>query len=319
VLYINGVLINSTTTTVARNLNTNIVFSLGAMNRSPAGPVSEWYQGALDELRMYKGRCLSPTDIAMLAADNGLPFLSITPRVLLEGPFVQAQGLMRDDLRQNNLLPLIEPFTATGVLVTTGSNSTISNAVLSQSGPNAIVDWVLLQLRDPSSPATIVSAKPALLQRDGDVVALDGTAPVVVQGNVGLYQMAIHHRNHLGVMTSATINLTTTTTVVDFSAPGLATFGTNARKQVGTLMVLWAGDATGNGILKYTGTNNDRDPILVAVGGTTPNNALANVYDKRDTNLDGLVKYTGTGNDRDIILVNVGSTTPNNSRWAELP
>ena len=38
-----------------------------------------------------------------------------------------------------------------------------------------------------------------------------------------------------------------------------------------------------------------------------------------DTNLDGVIKYTGANNDRDIILSNVGSTTPNNSRTQQLP
>ena len=84
-------------------------------------------------------------------------------------------------------------------------------------------------------------------------------------------------------------------------------------------MVLWAGDTTGEGTLKYTGSANDRDPILIAVGNTTPNNVVSNVYDRRDTNLDGVMKYTGSGNDRDIILTNVGSTTPSNTRTQQLP
>ena len=60
-------------------------------------------------------------------------------------------------------------------------------------------------------------------------------------------------------------------------------------------------------------------PILTAVGSTTPNNTVPNVYDRRDTNLDGVIKYTGTASDRDIILTNVGSTTPNNTRTQQLP
>ena len=82
---------------------------------------------------------------------------------------------------------------------------------------------------------------------------------------------------------------------------------------------LWPGDATGNGQVRYTGSANDRDPLLIAVGSTTPNNTMTNVYDRRDTNLDGVIKYTGAGNDRDIILTNVGSTTPNNTRTQQLP
>jgi hypothetical protein len=55
------------------------------------------------------------------------------------------------------------------------------------------------------------------------------------------------------------------------------------------------------------------------VGSTSPNASVTNVYDAKDTNLDGAIKYTGSGNDRDVILVNVGSTTPNNSRLQQLP
>jgi hypothetical protein len=70
--------------------------------------------------------------------------------------------------------------------------------------------------------------------------------------------------------------------------------------------------------LKYTGSANDRDPILIAVGSTTPNNSVAG-YSLNDVNMDAAVKYTGSGNDRDPILVNVGSTTPNNVRTQQLP
>ena len=83
-------------------------------------------------------------------------------------------------------------------------------------------------------------------------------------------------------------------------------------------MVLWAGDATHNGAIKYTGSANDRDPILLKVGSTTPNNTTSG-YFTEDVNMDGSVKYTGATNDRDPILVNVGSTTPNGSRAQQLP
>ena len=46
---------------------------------------------------------------------------------------------------------------------------------------------------------------------------------------------------------------------------------------------------------------------------------MTNTYSTRDLNLNGQVSYTYTGNDRDPILVNVGSTTPNNIRTQQLP
>ncbi|MBL7985204.1 MAG: hypothetical protein JNM91_09405, partial [Flavobacteriales bacterium] len=71
-------------------------------------------------------------------------------------------------------------------------------------------------------------------------------------------------------------------------------------------------------ILKYTGTSNDRDAILLAVGGSTPNNVPIG-YSVADVNMDGLMKYTGVGSDRDPVLLNVGSTTPNGTRTEQLP
>ena len=68
----------------------------------------------------------------------------------------------------------------------------------------------------------------------------------------------------------------------------------------------------------FGGIRNNRDPILVTEGSTTPNNTV-NGYNTRDTNLDGVVKYAGPSNDRDPILVNVRSTTPNNVWVQQLP
>ena len=55
------------------------------------------------------------------------------------------------------------------------------------------------------------------------------------------------------------------------------------------------------------------------MGSTTPNNVVNNVYSTRDVNMNGSVSYVGSGNDRDPILVNVGGSTPNNIRVAQLP
>jgi hypothetical protein len=35
--------------------------------------------------------------------------------------------------------------------------------------------------------------------------------------------------------------------------------------------------------------------------------------------MDGLVKYSGVGNDRDPILSNIGGTVPTNTRLEQLP
>lgn len=72
-------------------------------------------------------------------------------------------------------------------------------------------------------------------------------------------------------------------------------------------------DVNRDGIVKYTGTNNDRDPVLIAVGATSPNNPAPCACCLADVTGDGVVKYTGNGNDRDPIILGVGSTSPNNT------
>jgi hypothetical protein len=211
---------------------------------------------------------------------------------------------------------MTEPYTALGLAVT-GATSTTTGA-LTVTGNNAIVDWVVVELRNPASTSTVVERKAALLQRDGDVVALDGTSALGFCSAAGSYHVSVRHRNHQGCMTVLGITLGNTATSVDLTASGTGTYGTNARKQVGTVMTLWMGNATGDTMLMYSGAGNDRDPILTAVGSTTPNNSVTG-YLRTDLTMDGLVKYTGSENDRDPILTNVGSTTPNNVRVEQLP
>ena len=105
---------------------------------------------------------------------------------------------------------------------------------------------------------------------------------------------------------------------LDFADAATAVWATNARFASGAAQLLYMGDCTGNGAVKYTGSGNDRDPILVRMGSTTPNNSVSG-YFPEDVNLNGQVKYTGSGNDRDPTLINVGSTTADNIRNAQLP
>jgi hypothetical protein len=69
-------------------------------------------------------------------------------------------------------------------------------------------------------------------------------------------------------------------------------------------------DVNRDGMVKYAGANNDRDLVLIAIGGTVPTNTLSGQYRMEDINLDGTVKYSGTDNDRDIILQAIGGTVP---------
>ncbi|MBL0043743.1 MAG: hypothetical protein IPP33_04800 [Flavobacteriales bacterium] len=227
-------------------------------------------------------------------------------------------GLMRDDLRAQGLLPLTEPYSAGGFTLVGNTTPATTAPVLATTGNNAIVDWVLVELRSAATPAQVLASRTALVQRDGDVVATDGTSFISFTQPAGNYNVAIRHRNHFSAMTGAPVSLSSSATVIDFRSVAFSTYGTEAQKTVGSVRVLWAGNAQGDAELKYIGTSNDRDPILTVVGGTTPNNTTTG-YSAEDVNLDGVVKYIGADNDRDPILTNVGSTTPNNTRTQQLP
>jgi len=259
--------------------------------------------------------------VAVLFDPNTLNVL-LALKGMLEGPYNNGNGLMGDALRTMPGFPLTEPYTALGYPHVGGGGETVAPAVLATTGNNAIVDWVVVELRSTGDPTTVTATRCALLQRDGDVVAVDGSSPVtfnlLAPGN---YLVALRHRNHLGVMTLNAVALGPSTTPLDLSTVSTATYGTNARKAIsGTFptQALWAGDVTRNGQIKYTGGTNDRDPILTRIGGTTPTNVVSG-YWSEDCNLDGTVKYTGGANDRDPILLNIGGSLPTNTRNAQLP
>ena len=246
------------------------------------------------------------------------PALNVGAKVFLEGAYDEGTGLMRDDLRAQGLLPLTEPYSAGGFTLVGNTTPATTAPVLATTGSNAIVDWVLVELRSATTPAQVLASRTALVQRDGDVVATDGTSFISFTQPAGNYNVAIRHRNHFSAMTGAAVSLSSSATVIDFRSVALGTYGAEAQKTVGSVRVLWAGNAQGDAELKYIGASNDRDPILTVVGGTTPNNTTTG-YSAEDVNMDGVVKYIGADNDRDPILTNVGSTTPNNTRTQQLP
>ena len=245
--------------------------------------------------------------------------VDVAVRIFLDGPFNGTN--MNDALRSSGLLPLTEPYTALGFLAgDPGGGEQVAPSVLMTTGPNAIVDWIMLALRDDDPPYPRKKLRMALLQRDGDVVDLDGVSPVRFSQLPGAYFLELRHRNHMGIMTALPMAEVPTGTLVtvDFTSAGTACYGTNARKQSGSTMLMWAGNTVNNGFLSYTGSANDRDKILVAVGSTTPNFTFIG-YSVEDVNLNGTISYAGSFNDRDPILVNVGSTNPNSVRLEQLP
>lgn len=249
---------------------------------------------------------------------DGSAIVRVSPQLWLEGPFDEGTSLMSDALRVAGLIPLTEPYTQLGFPAVAGGGETTDASALATSGNTAIVDWVRVELRSASNPANVVVARHALLRRNGVVVKPEGTGGIEFNVGPGQYYVAVRHRNHLGVMTAAPVTLGATTTIVNFRSATTATYGTAARKVVGTQRLLWAGDVVPDGVLTYVGLDNDRDPILQSIGGAVAT-ATATGYLQADVNLDGIVKYAGADNDRDPILGNVGGTLPTNTRVEQVP
>jgi alpha-amylase len=165
--------------------------------------------------------------------------VTLRPKVFLQGTYTGP--LMSDALRTGNLIPLSSPY----------GTETIQAGVLTVTGNDAIVDWVRVELRSALNPALVVASASALLQRDGDVVGLDGRSPLFfTQVAQQSYFVAIKHRNHLPVMTQAALAMNNLPVVVDFTLSSTLIYATTTRTTLsGGALGLIAGDANQDGVV----------------------------------------------------------------------
>ncbi|MAT54876.1 MAG: hypothetical protein CMN32_10395 [Saprospirales bacterium] len=256
-------------------------------------------------------------------------------KVMLLGALVEVDttGFMHDELRFQNRLPVIEPYSKLTFLhhigdVPTGQTpppsltdqELVDPGLAFFTGQDAPVDWVLIELRPADVPDSIVATKAALLQRDGDVRDLDGISYVKfrkVRG--GNYYVAVRHRNHLGVMTANPYLLTPDVTSIDFTDPNTPTTGSHSQSLYKGKTVMWPGDLNGDTKVIFQGPDNDVNALFQKVL-LAPSNVqfLANFilpgYLAQDFNLDGKCIYQGPGNDRSRILVYAILANPENAQ-----
>jgi hypothetical protein len=212
---------------------------------------------------------------------------------------------MRDNLRSGSFLPTTSPYS---------DGKTCNSSVFGLGGTSGIgaleddiVDWIFVELRDKNNAATLLYGRSALLQRDGDVVEIDGVSDLSVVIPYDDYFIAVKHRNHLGIMSNSVISLHGSTTLVDFTNSGTPIFGNNSRVLLDNgSMALWAGDVNGDGQVRYLGPNNDTNVLKNIVVNEPGNNANSNFYPftgyhSSDINMDGQIRYLGPGNDTNIL------------------
>ncbi|MEM9680143.1 MAG: hypothetical protein AAF901_07440 [Bacteroidota bacterium] len=248
---------------------------------------------------------------------NAVVDLRLAVKVKLQGATINptTMGLMNDILRADGMLPLISPY-----LDSAAVNSTVFNqGGTSGTGlsPDDIVDWVWIEIRSNVDNLLFVDGTSALLQRDGDVVALDGVSDIILRGVTNSYYVVVNHRNHNGIMSNLPLALNTSPTTINFINGSVPTFGSNAQVELpGKDFGLWAGNVNNDFAIQYSGTDADSPSILSQVLND-PNNVLnfptfiSNGYLNTDVNMDGKTQYTGTNPDTPILLQNVLSHPEN--------
>ncbi|WP_452220871.1 hemagglutinin protein [Lacinutrix salivirga] len=237
--------------------------------------------------------------------------IKINPKVFLQGPTLNPEttGLMNDDLRDLGLLPTTSPF---------GDGQTVNPSVFNLGGTSSlgafeddIVDWIWLEFRDDADVTKIIKGTSVLLQRDGDVVALDGVSDISLGMVPKNYYVVLKHRNHLGVMSANPIALTEVGTAINFTENTTPTFGSNAQVAIANgKLGLWAGDVNSNKQISFSGSDNDANIIKDVVLNDPANGFNSATYTSVgylliDVDLSGGGRFSGSDNDSNIIKDNV--------------
>ncbi|MEO0468066.1 MAG: lamin tail domain-containing protein, partial [Bacteroidota bacterium] len=229
-------------------------------------------------------------------------YLQLNASVMLQGPFDVGSGLMKDDLRQQNLIPLLNPYQGT---------DSMDKDVLAFSGSGAVVDWILVELRSAMDSSQVLTSYPLLLRRDGQIIGRDGmSSPIlfpVPEGNT--FFVSLKHRNHLGIMTESAVEVHNHQIDLDFANGNQATWGTHSMANLsGSQWGLWAGDANGDGQITFQSS----DPsevflrVLLAPGNLSfARNFVWTAYDAADVNMDGKVIFQGQGADVSSVFLSI--------------
>ena len=253
-------------------------------------------------------------------------------KAFLQGAYERPANLMTDHLRERQFIPTTEPYSTLEIgglkpfqHFGAGGGEIVAASVLATTGEDAIVDWIFVELRHGEREDSVVQTRAALIQRDGDIVDVDGLSPVAFPVLEGNYYVGIKHRNHLGVMTAEPVPLMKDSTQplsLDFTDGSTKMWGEEALKDLEGIFVLWGGNTDGNRFVIFQGSGvgiPDTDGIFFTIFQDALNNPpiynhITMGYHLSDCNLDGDVKYQGLGNDiDDLIFFNILSHPKNTS------
>ena len=269
-------------------------------------------------------------------------FVLLRTKAFLQGPYNSTTSRMNDRLRNSgayvpgvlpasNVIPTSDPY-RTAPYNFAHTNNTVAESVVSASFPNPfidqanadnnIVDWVFLELRSNVTPGnTVIQTRSALLQRDGDIVDIDGVNPVYFKNVPGTnYTVVVKHRNHIAMSTNPAVfnqalALVPNATALDFTtAPAANILGAANTNYVnsGTTHLLYAGNANFNTNVRWSPPSSDKDYILGTVLTGNAPTVLSNSYSVGDMDMNRTVRWSPPNSDKDYILstplLNVAST-----------
>ncbi len=195
-----------------------------------------------------------------------------------------------------------------------GNEHVNSGFFTSSTDTTDVLDWVLVELRDATTPSTVIMRRAAFIREDGRIVDLNGRDSLSFRG----VSSVIRHRNLLPVRTATTQALNGALGSV---APALYNFSngqskayqnptvlTNAAmKDFGNgLFGMWGGNVDLNTNVKFTGPFNDAAALLGLLG-SNQSAILNSQYSRGDVDMNGTVKFTGPFNDAAALLGFLGS------------
>lgn len=162
---------------------------------------------------------------------------------LLEGPY--RNGSMSADLRLRGMIPLTPPPMYPYDL--DPNRSFIAVATI----PDSVVDWVVVEFRTQMTGGKR-HYKTGFIKQDGRIVDYATNKPIYVDS--GTYYVAVHHRNHLAIMTQDAYTFAPgVASVLDMYRGGILLGGANAAKLVDVSLTgsqtfaMIAGDTNGDG------------------------------------------------------------------------
>ncbi|WP_075343817.1 hypothetical protein [Tenacibaculum agarivorans] len=267
-----------------KNGKNNLVLSFNAENNAALNCI------LVDDAE-YSTTRWSDIDDTTNFSDTHCGSVQVAIKAYLQGAFINPnsgeESLMRDDLRvSGGVYGSTSPYS---------DSATISDAIkLDNVGANSMVDWVWVELRDATNPNTIIAGKSGILQRNGDIVTTDdGSSPLYFDVSSDNYYIVIKHRNHLSIMTSSVISLSTTTTTVDLASSSTAVSGgSNAITDMGNgIFAMIAGDFDENGQVQ----NSDTNAVIQQLG--------LSGYNKADIDMNGQVQNSDINN---LLSPNIG-------------